>query len=78
MAFRYLPADPALADAVNRELPVAVQLRGRAFVTGALLQGREMLRACLLNAATTEADLDLLLSEVRSAGRELTERPTGS
>ncbi|KRB72360.1 amino acid decarboxylase [Kitasatospora sp. Root187] len=78
VAFRYLPADPARTDAVNRELPVAVQLRGQAFVTGALYQGHEMLRACLLNATTTEADLELLLSEVRSAGRELTERPTGS
>ncbi|WP_457030843.1 pyridoxal phosphate-dependent decarboxylase family protein [Kitasatospora sp. P5_F3] len=78
VAFRYLPADPGRTDAVNRELPVAVQLRGQAFVTGALYQGHEMLRACLLNAATTEADLELLLSEVRSSGRELTERPTGS
>lgn len=78
VAFRYRPADPALTDTVNRELPVAVQLRGRAFVTGALHQGREMLRACLLNAATTEADLELLLSEVRTAGRELTGRPVGS
>ncbi|WP_371477553.1 aspartate aminotransferase family protein [Kitasatospora sp. NBC_00315] len=65
---------PEAVNAVNRELPVAVQLRGRVFVTGALLDGREMLRACLLNAATTEADLELLLAEVRAVGDALTER----
>ncbi|GAA2794401.1 aspartate aminotransferase family protein [Kitasatospora paracochleata] len=76
VAFRYRPAgiDEKRLDTVNKELPVAVQLRGRVFVTGALHRGREMLRACLLNAATTEADLRLLLEEVRSAGAELTAR----
>lgn len=79
VAFRHRAAglDEAAVNAVNRELPVAVQLRGRVFVTGALLEGREMLRACLLNAATTEADLELLLAEVRAAAAGLTERPTG-
>ncbi|MFF1955211.1 pyridoxal phosphate-dependent decarboxylase family protein, partial [Kitasatospora herbaricolor] len=50
VAFRHRAAglDEAAVNAVNRELPVAVQLRGRVFVTGALLDGREMLRACLL------------------------------
>ncbi|WP_369182319.1 aspartate aminotransferase family protein [Streptomyces sp. Y1] len=61
---------PAL-DALNRELPAAVQRRGRVFVTGARLGEREMLRACLLNAATTEDDLRLLLAEVKAAAREL-------
>ncbi|OKI16453.1 pyridoxal-dependent decarboxylase [Streptomyces sp. CB03911] len=79
VAFRHRAAglDEAAVNAVNRELPVAVQLRGRVFVTGALLDGREMLRACLLNAATTEADLELLLAEVRAAAAGLTERPAG-
>ncbi|MFD0260640.1 pyridoxal phosphate-dependent decarboxylase family protein [Kitasatospora indigofera] len=80
VAFRHRAAglDEAAVNAVNRELPVAVQLRGRVFVTGALLGGREMLRACLLNAATTEADLELLLAEVRAAAAGLTERPAGA
>ncbi|MBP0450760.1 amino acid decarboxylase [Kitasatospora sp. RG8] len=73
VAFRHRAAglDETALDAVNRELPVAVQRRGRVFVTGARLDGREMLRACLLNAATTEADLELLLAEVKAAAREL-------
>ncbi len=79
VAFRYRTPglDEAAVNTVNRELPVAVQLRGRVFVTGALLEGREMLRACLLNAATTEADLELLVAEVVAAGAGLTGRPAG-
>ncbi|MGA5821298.1 pyridoxal phosphate-dependent decarboxylase family protein [Kitasatospora sp. NPDC094028] len=63
--------DGAALDALNRDLPAAVQRRGRVFVTGARLGEREMLRACLLNAATTEDDLRLLLAEVKEAAREL-------
>ncbi|MGW6917313.1 pyridoxal phosphate-dependent decarboxylase family protein [Kitasatospora sp. NPDC054939] len=72
-AFRHRAAglDDAAVDALNRELPAAVQRRGRVFVTGAQLGGREMLRACLLNAATTEADLELLVAEVKAAAGEL-------
>lgn len=75
VAFRHrVPGLPtADADAVNRDLPVAVQRRGRAFVTGTVLGGREALRACLLNAATTEEDLQVLLAEVRAAAAELAE-----
>ncbi|MFF4648508.1 pyridoxal phosphate-dependent decarboxylase family protein [Streptomyces sp. NPDC001380] len=73
VAFRHrvpgLPEEDA--DAVNRALPLAVQRRGRAFVTGTVLGGREALRACLLNAATTEEDLEVLLDEVRAATAEL-------
>ncbi|WP_395293093.1 pyridoxal phosphate-dependent decarboxylase family protein [Kitasatospora hibisci] len=72
-AFRYRPAglDEATLDALNRGLPAAVQRRGRVFVTGARLGDREMLRACLLNPAATEADLALLLAEVKSAAADL-------
>lgn len=73
VAFRHRAPglDEAARDALNRELPVAVQRRGRVFVTGARLGPHEMLRACLLNAATTEEDLRLLLAEVRAAARTL-------
>ncbi|MFD0331134.1 hypothetical protein ACFQZC_30690 [Streptacidiphilus monticola] len=59
---------------MNQALPVAVQQRGQAFVTGTVLHGREAARACLLNPATTEADLKLLVQEVLAAGRELLAR----
>ncbi len=79
VAFRHRPtgADEERVNTVNRQLPVAVQLRGKVFVTGAVLEGREMLRACLLNAATTEADLRLLLSEVHAAAADLTDCRSG-
>ncbi|MFI9270898.1 pyridoxal phosphate-dependent decarboxylase family protein [Kitasatospora sp. NPDC052896] len=74
VAFRARPArlPEDRLDALNAALPLAVQRRGRAFVTGTLLDGREAVRACLLNAATSEADLDLLLAEVRAAAADLT------
>ncbi|WP_371521576.1 aspartate aminotransferase family protein [Kitasatospora sp. NBC_01300] len=73
VAFRHRAPghDEAAVDALNRELPAAVQRRGRVFVTGARLGDHEMLRACLLNAATTEADLELLLTEVKAAAADL-------
>ncbi|GAA2151981.1 aspartate aminotransferase family protein [Kitasatospora kazusensis] len=75
VAFRHRPAgaDEDTVNALNRQLPVRVQLQGKVFVTGAVHEGREMLRACLLNSATTEADLHLLLSEVRTAAVGLME-----
>ncbi|MEV7175499.1 pyridoxal-dependent decarboxylase [Kitasatospora sp. NPDC093679] len=80
VAFRYRPAglDGDELDRINRELPAAVQLRGRVFVTGAVLGGHEMLRACLLNATTTEADVRLLVDEVHAAAAGLTGRPDTS
>ncbi|MGC0314144.1 pyridoxal phosphate-dependent decarboxylase family protein [Kitasatospora acidiphila] len=76
VAFRSRPAGLSEAElnALNRALPLAVQRRGRAFVTGTLLGGREAVRACLLNSATSEADLAVLLDEVRCAVDELTIR----
>jgi glutamate/tyrosine decarboxylase-like PLP-dependent enzyme len=69
VAFRHLPAasEAGRAEALNRALPAAVQRRGRAFVTGTTIAGAAALRACVLNPATTEADLAVLLDEIRAA-----------
>ncbi len=76
VAFRYRP--PGLAggrlDAVNQRIPVAVQRRGRAFLTGTRLAGRHALRACLIHPDTTSGDLAILLDEVRTAGIDVTRR----
>lgn len=69
-AFRYRPAAVESLDAVNRALPAAVQRRGHAFITGTRLAGVEAQRACFLNPATTERDLDVLLDEIRAAAAE--------
>jgi aromatic-L-amino-acid decarboxylase len=69
VAFRYRPrglAD-AEADRITRALAVAIQARGRVFVTDSLYDGRPVLRACLINPAVGEAELRLLLDEARAA-----------
>jgi glutamate/tyrosine decarboxylase-like PLP-dependent enzyme len=58
-------------DELNRQIPTAVQHRGRVFFTGTTLAGQHALRACFLNPATTEDDLLVLLDEIRSAAAQL-------
>lgn len=79
-AFRYRPPGdlpPDRLDELNRAVPAEVQRRGRAFLTGTRLGGGsgpvEALRACLLNPATTERDLEILLDEVRAAAASVSE-----
>ena len=73
VAFRARPAGcpPARLEDVNRALPKAVQLRGRAFVTGTVFGGRETLRACILHPETGSEHLEILVAEVVAAAREL-------
>ncbi len=73
VAFRARPpgCTPAQLEAVNCSLPEAVQVRGRAFVTGTVYEGRETMRACILHPGTTEADLATLVAEVLAAAAEL-------
>jgi aromatic-L-amino-acid/L-tryptophan decarboxylase len=71
VAFRYVfdSEDTIDADALTRSIVVAVQERGRAFLSGTVIGGREVLRACILNPETSEQDLVALLTEVhRVAG----------
>jgi glutamate/tyrosine decarboxylase-like PLP-dependent enzyme len=83
VCFRYVPPGPRLPEAeltrLNEAVLVAVQRRGRAFVSNALVRGRFALRACLVNYRTTEADLETLLREVLAAGESvLRDRPASS
>ena len=75
-AFRYAPAGvpESVLNQVNKALPVAIQERGRTFVTGTLLDGREAARACLINPAVTEPDLAVLVEEATAAGAGLLNR----
>jgi len=56
-------------DRVNRSLLDDVQRDGKVFLTGTALAGRFVLRACTLNFRTTEADIEALVTAVRSAGQ---------
>jgi len=73
VAFRHCPKalDPGTTEALNQAIPAAVQRRGRAFLTGTRLSGTAALRACVLHPDTTEADLTVLLDEIRAAAGEI-------
>ena len=45
----------------------AVQSAGHVFLTGTELQGRFVLRACIVNFRTRESDLDALIDAIRQA-----------
>ena len=75
--FRYRPSDlvGAAADAYLDELNAALldrlQSGGEAFVSNAVVEGRLLLRACVVNFRTTSADLEALVAMVKRIGGEL-------
>jgi glutamate/tyrosine decarboxylase-like PLP-dependent enzyme len=69
--FRHRPPGVGDVDAFTRAVAERVQRGGEAFLTTSELDGRAVLRACLVNFRTTEADLDRLLDAIRDAGREV-------
>jgi glutamate/tyrosine decarboxylase-like PLP-dependent enzyme len=68
--FRYRPAvsppSDADVDRLNRTILEAVQSAGDVFLTGTELDGRFVLRACIVNFRTRESDLDALLDAIRN------------
>jgi glutamate/tyrosine decarboxylase-like PLP-dependent enzyme len=87
--FRYVPPDlrdtigatdtDAYLDALNEELLERLQRSGDAFVSNAVVRGRYLLRACIVNINTSAADVDALPGIVVGIGRELHEkRRTGA
>jgi glutamate/tyrosine decarboxylase-like PLP-dependent enzyme len=76
--FRYvppgLPAWPgreAYLDALNERLMTEIQIDGRAFCSNAVLNGRFVLRACIVNFRTEAADCDRLLDVAAEHGARL-------
>ena len=79
--FRYVPADlrpsagdeatGAYLDRLNRELLVAVERSGDAFLSSAVVNGRFALRACVVNFHTSLGDIEALLPLVSRLGREI-------
>lgn len=79
--FRYIPADlrerreePDVArylDQLNEALLDAVQRGGEAFVSNAVIRGRYLLRACIVNFHTQAADIDALPALIAAQGRVL-------
>ena len=76
--FRYVPPgvdrrspDQSTLDALNSRVLDALQQSGRAYVSNAVVDGRFVLRACIVNFRTGSADLDALVTAVVEIGRTL-------
>jgi aromatic-L-amino-acid/L-tryptophan decarboxylase len=79
--FRFVPADlrPSTGDArtdeylnrLNQALLDALQRGGEAFVSHAVIGGRYVLRACIVNFHTSHDDVEALPGIVVRAGRGL-------
>jgi glutamate/tyrosine decarboxylase-like PLP-dependent enzyme len=58
---------------LNKKILQEVQNSGKAFISNALVGGRYLLRACLVNFRTREKDLDILLELVSEYGAAMEE-----
>ena len=72
--FRYTPANVSDVEALNRKLVPVLQAGGEAFLTGTELDGLFVLRACVVNFRTTEADLDRLLDAIVDAATKASDQ----
>ncbi|MFN8574705.1 MAG: pyridoxal-dependent decarboxylase [Gemmatimonadaceae bacterium] len=76
--FRYVPpslrgnasAEPYL-NALNERLMAELQLGGRVFPSNAVIDGRFVLRACIVNFRTERADIDALIDQTVEQGAAL-------
>ena len=71
--FRYVPSGVTEdgLNTLNERILTALQQSGRAYVSNAVVDGRYLLRACIVNFRTTSEDLQLLLDAVVQIGRSL-------
>ena len=65
---------PLLFDQLNKAVAYEMQQRGRAFLTSTHFQGKEALRACIVNYMTTEADIQAIVDETLYVGRKVVSR----
>ena len=78
--FRFVPVDLAASDTepvaryldeLNRAVLDAVQRGGEAFVSNAVVRGRQVLRACIVNFHTDEPDVTAILDIISRVGQAL-------
>jgi aromatic-L-amino-acid decarboxylase len=76
--FRYAPPalrhEPLLLNQLQKALAREMQHCGRAFLTSTRIQGQEVLRACLVNYLTTEADIHTIIDETVRVGKDIVSR----
>jgi glutamate/tyrosine decarboxylase-like PLP-dependent enzyme len=73
VCFRYVCIDP---ERVNREIVLALYDEGRVAPSATTLDGRDAIRAAIVNHRTGPADIDALVDAVLRAGRRLSSPPT--
>lgn len=81
--FRYVPPDdgPLTDDylnELNQALLAQMQSGGELFLSNAVIDGRYLLRACIVNFRTAEADIDALPELIAELGRAAHRRLQGS
>jgi len=79
--FRYVPLDlrskvgdetaERHLDALNRTILDRLQRGGEAFVSNAVIRGRYVLRACIVNFNTSRSDVEALPEIATRVGREV-------
>jgi len=67
VCFRWTGGDPATLDEANAGILERVNRRGRVYLSNATVRGSFVLRACITNHRTTDADVDAVVEEVLSA-----------
>jgi glutamate/tyrosine decarboxylase-like PLP-dependent enzyme len=76
--FRYAPPklrhETQLLDQLNKLMTHQIQQGGRAFLTSTCFKSREVLRACLVNYMTTEADIQAIVDETIQVGNHVFSR----
>lgn len=82
VTFRYVPENlpdggdsrATYLDELNKSLLAAVQASGDAFISNAIVHGDYLLRACVVNFRTTEADIHEVIDIIARTGKSLDER----
>jgi len=78
--FRFVPADiqgnhsdetEAYLNKLNQALLAEIQSGGQLYVSNAVIDGRYLLRACIVNFRTTRDDIDMLPEDIAAIGRRL-------
>jgi aromatic-L-amino-acid/L-tryptophan decarboxylase len=69
--FRYAPNGANDLNALNRQLLEIVQREGKVYLTSTELDGKFVLRACIINFRTQESDLRFLLETLAEAGQRV-------
>jgi len=73
VCFRVAPAEiegDERLDQFNKTVLARLQLSGRAFLSSTVLNGRFVLRACIVNPLSAQSDVDALLEAVKATAHE--------